>query len=117
MNRPIKVLIAGALASLALFGVSTAGPLEDGEAAYRRGDYATAIGFLRPLAEHGEAEAQSDICPMYDLGQGVPKDYAQAAIWRRKAADHGYTRAQAHLGLMYRVGNGVPKDFARAHVV
>jgi hypothetical protein len=61
MNRLIKVLIAGALVSLALFGVAAAGPLEDGEAAYQRSAYAAAIGFLRPLAEQGVTAAQSDI--------------------------------------------------------
>ncbi len=36
--------------------------VDEGEATYKRGDYATALGELRPLAEQGHAEAQ------YNLG-------------------------------------------------
>ena len=35
-----------------------AGPLEDATAAYERGDYATALQIIRPLADQGHAEAQ-----------------------------------------------------------
>ncbi len=42
-----------ALAIMALAVPANAGPLEDGVAAYERGDYAAALKFLRPLAEQG----------------------------------------------------------------
>jgi hypothetical protein len=34
--------------ALALFSVAMAGPLEDGDAAFKRSDYATALALLRP---------------------------------------------------------------------
>jgi hypothetical protein len=39
-------------------GVAFAGPLEDWQAAYDRGDYATALQFIKPLAAQGDAAAQ-----------------------------------------------------------
>ena len=40
--------------ALTLAGTAVAGPLEDGVEAVNRGDYATALQLLRPLAEQGE---------------------------------------------------------------
>ncbi len=87
---------------------------DEGEAAYKRGDYAAALRELRPLAEQGFAEAQHNLGVMYEDGQGVPKDYAEALKWYRKAAEQGYARAQNNLGFMYRNGRGVPQDYAKA---
>ena len=42
---------------------SFAGPLEDAGAAYDKGDYATALRLLRPLAEQGNAQAQTTSVP------------------------------------------------------
>jgi len=46
------------LMSVAIPGVAIGGPFEDASAAFTRGDYATALGLLRPLAEQGLAKAQ-----------------------------------------------------------
>jgi hypothetical protein len=40
----------------------------DGLAAYDAGDYATALGIWRPLAEKGDASAQYDIGLIYTYG-------------------------------------------------
>jgi TPR repeat protein len=114
VKQRIKTLFAGGVLALALFGVATAGPLEDGRAAYQRGDYAMAMRLLRPLAEQGDAGAQTDLGWMYANGRGAPQDYAQALAWRRKAADQGNATAEFSLGLMYREGQGAPQDFAQA---
>ncbi len=87
-----------------------------GVAAYKRGDYATALRELRPLAEQGNANAQYNLGFMYINGLGVPLDYAEAAKWFRKAAEQGYAGAQYNLGLMYGNGEGVPLDYAKAHM-
>ncbi len=58
-----------------------AGPLEDGEAAYNRGDYATALRLLGPLAEQGNAGAQLHLGQMYAQGEGVAQDYKEATKW------------------------------------
>lgn len=39
--------------------------------------------------EQGQAEGQSNLGILYDLGQGVKQDYVEAAKWYRKAAEQG----------------------------
>ncbi len=85
-------------------------------AAYQRGDYATALRELRPLAEQGDAGAQNQLGIMYSNGKSVPQDYAKALQWWRKAAGQGFARAQFNLGYMYDKGYGVPQDYAQAHM-
>jgi uncharacterized protein len=70
-------------------GVATAGPDEDGSAAYGRGDYATALRLFRPLADQGSTQAQYKIGLMYYSGEGVAQDLAEATKWYRRAADPG----------------------------
>jgi Sel1 repeat-containing protein len=107
--------LAGALVlALALLGTAAAGPLEDGAAAYQRGDYATAMRFWRPLSDLGNATAQNNLGVMYYHGRGVLQDFTQAVAWYRKAADLGNAAAQNSLGVMYANGQGVPKDDAQA---
>jgi hypothetical protein len=87
---------------------------EDAVAAYQRGDYATAMLLLRPLADEGDADAQRNLGYMYDNGRGVPQDDSAAVIWYRKAAVQGNTTAQVNLGFMYEKGRGVAQDDAAA---
>ncbi len=86
----------------------------EGVAAYKRGDYATALREFRPLAEQGAATAQFNLGIMYDKGWGVPQDYAEAVRWYRRATKQGFARAQHDLGVMYDKGEGVPQDYAEA---
>jgi hypothetical protein len=116
MKQQIKTFLAGGFLALALFGAATAGPLEDGEAAYKRSDFSTALQILRPLADQGNEIAQAYLGLAYRQGYGVPHDDAQAAAWFRKAADEGYAPAQGVLGEMYRDGRGVSQDYVRAHM-
>ena len=90
--------------------------LDEGVAAYIRGDYATAIREWRPLAKQGNAKAQFNLGRMYRFGWGVPQDNAKAAEWYRKAAEQGYAKAQFKLGFMYDDGLGVPQDYVQAHM-
>ena len=46
-------------------------PPEDGEAAVQRGDYATAMGLLRPLADQRNATTQTNLGWMYAIGHGL----------------------------------------------
>jgi hypothetical protein len=59
VNQRIAVVFSGVLA-LTLFGAVVAGPLEDGEVAYRSGDYAAAMSYWRSLADQGNPRAQYD---------------------------------------------------------
>ena len=79
-----------------------------------RGDYATAMSELQPLAEQGDADAQFILGAMYDLGKGVPESDTKAAQWYRPSAEQGNVNAQYNLGLMYANGDGVPEDDAEA---
>src|ERR1019366_8139089 len=63
-----------------------AGSFQDGVAARERGDYATALQLLRPLAEQGDANAQYDLGVMYGLGQRINQDYLRAHMWFNLAA-------------------------------
>ena len=80
---------------------------EDGDAAARRGDYATALKLLSPLAQKGLAGAQNNLGKMYlqghgvaqdfmyVIGQGVRRDYVPAYMWFTLAAagsDQGIAR-------------------------
>jgi len=87
---------------------------DEGKAAYDRGDYAKAYKEFKPLAEHGDADAQGYMGEMYYLGRGVPQSYVKAAKWYRKAAEQGDDEAQFELGLAYAEGQGVPQDYAEA---
>ena len=91
-------------------GLSANADFDEAVAAYERGDYATALREIQPLAEQGDAVAQYNLGLMYDEGQGVPQDYEAAAQWYRRAAEQGYAAAQSNLGVMYAKGQGVLKD-------
>ena len=47
---------------------AAAGPLEEAYSAYQRGDYAQVARLYRPLAEQGDAQAQSKRGLLYDVG-------------------------------------------------
>ena len=109
MRKIFSALIAFAL----LLVFSTTGwstDFQKGVAAYKRGDFATALGEWEPLAEQGIASAQYNLGVMYHKGNGVPQNYKNAVKWFRLAAKQGKASAQYNLGIMYLNGNGVPQD-------
>jgi TPR repeat protein len=93
---------------------SSAGPYEDGDAAFHRKDYAIAMKHWQPLADGQDARAQARVAAMYLGGLGVPPDYSLALALSERAAKQGEPQAQYLLGSMYRDGKGVQKDLARA---
>ena len=109
----IAALCAGFILGLT---VPASAGYDAGEAAYKRGDYATALRELRPLAEQGNAGTQRVLGVMYGKGRGIPQDYAEALQWYRKAAEQGDAHAQYNLGSMYRDGHGVPQDYVQAYM-
>ncbi len=102
----LKRILASVVLSLMLTGGAAAGPFEEAWDADQRGDHATAMRLWRPLAEQGDAAAQSLLGIMYYEGQGVPQDYAEAVKWYRLAAEQGNATAQNNLGGMYDNGRG-----------
>jgi hypothetical protein len=82
--------------------------------AYDRANYATALKVWLPLAEQGDAAAQTYVGEIFEKGLGVAPDYNAAATWYRRAAESGFSRAAIDLGNLYELGLGVPKDPAQA---
>jgi uncharacterized protein len=83
-------------------------------AAYQKGNRATALRLSQPLAEQGDARAQSLLGLIHYNDRGVLRDDAEAVKWSRLAAEQGDAAAQFRLGLMYSEGHGVPQDHAEA---
>ena len=62
--------------------------------AYRVGDYATALMYLRPLAEQNHKKAQGTLGWMYEAGKGVlRRDYIMAFVWYDLAVTNGHKKA------------------------
>ena len=87
---------------------------QDGLDAYQKKDYKEAVKLFLPLAEQGNADAQSNLGFMYEKGQGVPQDYKEAVRLYRLSAEQGNAGAQYNLGTMYDQGLGVPQDYKEA---
>ena len=70
----MKKLTATICLTLALLlgtiGVSWSADFQKGLTAYQSGDYATALREWKPLAEQGDASAQSNLGVMYQNGTG-----------------------------------------------
>ncbi len=109
----MKRIIVVAVLMFGLAAPAWAG-FDEGLAAYKRGDYATALREFRTLAQQGEAKGQNGLGVMYARGQGVAQDDAEAVEWYRKSAEQGYASAQNNLGVMYAKGQGVAQDDAEA---
>jgi TPR repeat protein len=94
-----QMMIGGLVLAAQILGIAgaIAGPWEDGMASYNRGDYAPAIRLFRPLAEQGNAKAQSALGVMYRRGQGVARNSVRAFLWFSRAAARGDARAEAEL--------------------
>ena len=114
---PLRLRIIGSVA-LGLWASAPLGwaGLAEGVAAYKQGDFTTAMHELLPLAQHGHAAAQFYLGMMYIKGWGVPQDAAAAAQWSRRAATQGLAEAQYNLGMMYVRGGGVPPDLVDLRV-
>ena len=109
----MKQIVVLTLVSLLIANPSWAG-FAEAVAAYKRGDYATALREWRPIADQGHASVQYNMGVMYANGLGVRQDDEVAAQWLAKAANKGYPQAQYAFGLMYSHGRGVPRDYGKA---
>ncbi len=88
--------------------------LDIGLEAYRRVDFAAALGEWLPLARRGNARAQTWIGIMHTQGKGVEKSSAEALRWLGRAASQGYAEAEFRLGVIHEFGHGVAEDKATA---
>jgi TPR repeat protein len=100
--------------SLAFIAFSANADFDAGLAAAKINDYAMALKEWKPLADHGDSNAQNKLGWMYATGKGVPQDDKEAVKWYRLAADQGDAAAQSNLGAMYAFGKGVQQDYGEA---
>jgi uncharacterized protein len=94
----MKRLILASALLLTASGGAWAGDFDDALAAYRKGDFATAMEEWAVLAKNGDMAAQTNIGEMFLRGEGVDKDRDVAIYWFRKAAGHDFAEAQYRLG-------------------
>ncbi|MDG3441082.1 tetratricopeptide repeat protein [Nitrospirillum amazonense] len=100
--------------------------LDQGIAAFEAGKETEAVALLMPLAEKGDAEAQTYLGWIYEeptvtiepaSGRGAsPRfvhDNVKARAWYEKAAAQGHAHAMNNLGSLYFLGRGVPQDPAK----
>ena len=94
--------------TLLMLGIGSvwAGELEDGLAAFQAKDYEKALQLLRPVAEKGDAKAQTALGVAYSFGLGVPEDSEAGVKWLRLAADQGDPSGQDWIGRNYLFGKG-----------
>ena len=84
--------------------------LKISQAAYERGDYATAVQGFQLLANQGNPRAEFFLGEMYLTGSGVKKDIAHAVRLEQMAAKAGSPAAQFTLAQMYETGNKALKQ-------
>ncbi|HIF10918.1 MAG TPA: hypothetical protein EYQ81_14500 [Sneathiellales bacterium] len=113
MSRPAPFLLT---LVVLLFCVTKgwSADFETGAEAAQRGDYATALSELNPLAELRHARAQHALGLMYKNGHGVPQDQDMAVKWITNAANQGFSEAQFSLGTMYAERYGVARNYKTA---
>ena len=114
MKASVRNLLGAFAVATALGAPAAAGPLEDGNAAYREKAYAKAAELWQPLAEKGDATAQFSLGTLYAEGEGVEQNDATAFMWFQRAANQGNAAAQYNVGASYAAGAGVEKSDADA---
>lgn len=112
MRRALPLVTALLLAT----GPSWADGFYDGISAYNSGDYGAALRHWRPLAEKGDAKAQSGLGFLHHKGLGLTQNSAEAARWFYLAAVQGRVEAQTFLGIMHFRGDGVARNPVLAHM-
>lgn len=93
--------LSAAVLPILVTGAVAAGPLEDGNAAYGRGDFVAAARFYRMGADRGLPAAQTALGLLYETGQGVGSDPREATKWYRRAAESGHVEAMVNLAVLY----------------
>ncbi len=105
-----------AIVLFSLWGFAANADFADGLQAYDGGNWAAVLAAWRPLAEAGDAEAQTALGGLYLGGTVVAANPAEAARWYRLAAEQGDPVAQLNLGDLYIRGSGVGRDLVQAYL-
>jgi TPR repeat protein len=107
-------LTAAALVLGFALGVPAQGAVDEAQAAFDRGHYATAMRAWRVRAALGDANAQTNVGYLYEQGLSVRQDYAEALKWYRRASEAKQPQALHNLGMLYHHGYGVGKNAREA---
>jgi TPR repeat protein len=104
-----------ALVALIVFaaGAAFAGT-EDGLAAFKEGDYATALKELAAPAEQGDGNAMLLLGKLYSAGLGVTRDTGKATKFFARSAEAGNIPGQYEYGSALTMGEGVEQDMVEA---
>ena len=78
---------------------ANAGPVEEGYAAYQKGDYEAAFKNWKRAASEGNAVGQNNLGILYLEGKGVRRDLTIGLDLVRRSSEAGYSLAQYNLGL------------------
>ena len=115
--RPILAACLLAFALAALPPAARAG-WDEGETAFRRGDWAVAARELKPLSEAGDARAQARYGRMLLDGHGMPQNEAEGVKLLQDAADKRDPAGQTYLAHAYIRGRGgLPHDQSTALIL
>jgi hypothetical protein len=95
MRYAFRATFAAIILVLTFAVPMAAGPLEDGYGAYTRGDFATAMQIMQPLADEGDVTAQTVVGLIYYFNYGG--DYVNAYMWFNLAAAQGHSFAEMFL--------------------
>ena len=96
MLRLLSFVLLAGVSSVAL-----ADGVDDAKAALDKGDNATALALLQPLADQGDARAERALGYMYYNGKGVSQDYSQAIKLFRASASQGDAGGEYDLAASY----------------
>lgn len=83
--------------------------IEEANQLFNNKQYPSALARFLPLAESGNAEAQTKVAAMYLLGYGVIKDYPTALRWLSPAKAADYPEANYWYGICLLNGYGLQK--------
>ena len=115
--RPSRRLALALVALVVSANASAQSPngtaaLDEGIAAYNRGDYPGAFRLLQAAVAQGSAEAMSNLGYLYARGHGVERDPAAALELYKRGAQAGDAEAMNAVG--YRYNFSANPDFERA---
>jgi peptidoglycan hydrolase-like protein with peptidoglycan-binding domain len=103
-SRRQQMLLAAVAALMIGLGGNAQAGYSDGQAAFERRDYRTALYELEPLAAQGDGRAQYLVGIIYRDGLGVQPDYVTAYAWLHVAAARGQPQAaSARDGMSWRL--------------
>lgn len=116
MNDTVKKVLSGLILAGVFFAASAGAQasMQEGIAAYNKGDHQAALANFEPMANKGDAVAQLYLGRIYVQGIGSQPDYNKALSWTRKAAERKNVEAQYFLGFLHYYGLGAQQDYREA---